>query len=527
MNVKSEKKRISKHRKNAVEESGEFPNLDSIKELAVLIHDRIGLHFSENKKRVMLQGIARAGKALDYSSTDSFVDFLLKNEWNQEIIDSIVSELTIGETYFLRNRKMFDMIENCVIPEKSKDKKLKFWSAACSTGEEPYSIAAVLDRRIPQISSWDIEILASDINRDALQKAEKGVYRPWSFRESQFPDKEYYFSELDSGSFKIHRKIKKMVKFFRLNLISKEYPSVLNRTTDCDIIFCRNVLIYFSLGTAEKVIRRLYRCLKPGGFLILSATELALVPENLFELIELCGNLVLRKPLNPRTASNLLTFNFKHRDNCEIRRKIKVDKNDSEYKELKLSAVDVKQEKKELNREVSTSNTEHRTSNEWKYNKLLYSQVNDSVAGKQEKSDSLKKTRCVFSSDEKYKEAELLADRGKYKEALRMCQQAIDEEPLQARWNYLYSVVLFESDKVVDAAKAISKVLYLDADNIMGHIMSGHINNALGKEKMAKKSFDNAVMILKKLNRDDVVHGSGGVSAERLQTTIEAVYGGI
>ena len=475
-------------------------NSDRIKELAVLVHDRMGLHFTDDKKRELTHGVARIAKVLGYSSTDSFVDFLLVNEWNQEILDSLASELTIGETYFLRDRKMFDMIENCVIPEKSNDRKLKFWCAACSTGEEPYSIALVLDRTIPDISSWDIEIFASDINSHALQKAENGVYSSWSFRESELPDKERYFRKNDSGSFEIHEKIKKMVNFFRLNLISEEYPSILNGTTDCDIIFCRNVLIYFSHATAENVVRRLYNCLKPGGLLILSATELAFVPEKLFELIDLCGNLVLKKPLGLNSASHLLKFDY----TPNLNREISTNVSDAEN-------TDKEKERNRRNRKV-------------KRQKLLRDME---FAVKPEISDSAGKKQTLFSTNEKYEEAELLADRGKYKEALEICRQAIEQEPLQARWNYLYSVVLFESDKIIESAKAISRVLYLDPDNVMGHIMSGHINNALGRKKTARNNFNTALKILQKLNSDDVVYGSGGVTAKRLKATIEAVYGGI
>ena len=490
MNVKLEKKRMSMHEKSTTEKTGDLSQIQGIDELAVLIHDRMGLNFTENKQRELIQGISRSAKTLAYSSTESFVDFLLKNDWEHEIINSLAAELTIGETYFLRDRKMFDMIVNYVIPEKRREKKLKFWSAACSTGEEPYSIALTLDMAIPDIKSWEIEVLATDINREALETAERGVYRPWSFRESKFPDKDHYFKENASGCFEISNDIKKMVKFFRLNLISETYPSDSNGTSDCDIIFCRNVLIYFSLGTAGRVIEKLYNCLKPGGLLILSATELALVPENLFEVIELSGTMILKKPLNLDGASDLLQFRLNYPDNCEIRTNSTVDKPHKEHKEA------------------------------WTQEEVKV-QFSKGIVEQPEKATSLKQ----FSSDEKYEEAERLADRGKYEEASKMCQEAIQEDSLQSKWYYLYSVVLFESNRLSDAAKAISKVLYLDADNVMGHIMSGHINNALGNQKLAGKSFDNALVQLRKFGSDDVINGSGGETADRLTATIEAVYG--
>lgn len=476
-------------REKTNEKGGNSTHIKGIEQLSRLIHDRMGLHFGDNKNRELIQGIACAGKNLKFNNTESFINFLLNNEWPQEILDAIALELTIGETYFLRDKKMFDILEQCIIPENMVDKKLKFWSAACSTGEEPYSIAIVLDRAIPDIKNWDIKILASDINKYALQKAQKGVYRPWSFRETNFPNKNYYFKKNDSGSFEINENIKKMVKFFNLNLISEKYPSILNGTTNCDIIFCRNVLIYFSLNTVKKVIEQLYHCLTPGGLLILSATELPLVPENLFELVNLCGNLVLQKPIDTMAIPNSPKF--------------KLNKN-------RNNRINFNFPEKINNQNKRIRKPEEKTK-----------KINENTAIKASDNGQTR----LFATDEKYKEAELLADKGKYKEALQMCKEAIDEAPLQVKWNYLYSVVLFESNELIDAAKAISKVLYLDTDNVMGHIMSGHINNALGKKRISKKSFDNALMLLNNLNNDDVVNGSGGESVKRLKATIEAVYG--
>jgi len=162
---------------------------EKVNQLATLVHDRMGLHFSGHKKKSLLKGVELSAEQLSYSSMDSFVDYLLVNKWNKKIIETLAAELTIGETYFFRHRKIFDMVEQYIIPEKSKDKKLKFWSAACSTGEEPYSIAVTLDRMIPDINKWDIKILATDINKESLKKAKHGVYRNWSFRESKFPNK--------------------------------------------------------------------------------------------------------------------------------------------------------------------------------------------------------------------------------------------------------------------------------------------------------------------------------------------------
>jgi len=249
------------------------------------------------------------------------------------------------------------------------------------------------------------------------------------------------------------------------------------------------------MSQAHKVIENLYNCLNPGGLLILTATELALVPENLFELVELCGNLVLRKSQKKGNIANLFQFNFDTSDHFAVSKDVHEEKKIS----IKHKIIDVKQEKKS----VKTS------------------------PKKDMEDKKIKVEKDLLSSNEKYKEAELLANSSKYEDAIKICQQAIQEAPLNPRWSYLYGVILFESDSPLDAAKAISRVIYLDHDNIMAYIMLGYIYNDLEKAKLAKKSFKNALMLLRKLKHDDIVNDSGGETVERLKITIGAVHDGI
>jgi chemotaxis protein methyltransferase CheR len=185
----------------------------------------------------------------------------------------LVEILTINETYFYREENQLNECCSFILPlmkNKNRNRPLRIWSAACSTGEEPYTLAMLIqeDGRFPQGS---VEIIATDINKKVLQKAEKGWYHSGSFAFRRIPENllSKYFSNEDSG-YQIKLPIQRMVKFQQLNLLNQ---SKIAQIGEVDVIFCRNVLIYFDQQTTKQVIRSLHKSLIPGGYLFLGHAE--------------------------------------------------------------------------------------------------------------------------------------------------------------------------------------------------------------------------------------------------------------
>ena len=184
----------------------------------------------------------------------------------------------INDSYFFRDSNCFETLEKDLLPDIilkrtiANQKYIRIWSAGCSGGEEPYSLAILLHRLIPDLKNWDITILGTDINSDNLKKAQKGIYTQWSFRDTPDWLKKEYFK--NSGSdFEIDPSLKETVSFFSLNLVQNSYPDTLNNTSSMDIILCRNVLMYLETDVREKIIERFYQSLVPGGILIVSPAE--------------------------------------------------------------------------------------------------------------------------------------------------------------------------------------------------------------------------------------------------------------
>jgi len=197
-------------------------------------------------------------------------------EW-QHLVDLI----TVCESYFLRDRNQFSLLQNTLIPAIIDRKKqmiyggrprLRLWSAGCSTGEEPYSLAILLQETL-DLSQWDVMILATDICGQSLAKARSGIFGSWSFRQFDPSLKEKYFQPHPQG-WKINPSLQTMVFFQSSNLVADEFPQVGGLISEIDIILCRNVFIYFDSHAINLVIRKFAQTLIPQGYLITGHAEL-------------------------------------------------------------------------------------------------------------------------------------------------------------------------------------------------------------------------------------------------------------
>src|SRR6266404_847539 len=246
--------------------------------LSECIAERMGLHFPSERRDDLRRGLTGAAGEFGFADVAACAEWLLSASLTKAQMQMLASHLTVGETYFFREKKTFDVLAQSVLPElvrsrRNREQRLRIWSAACCTGEEPYSLAMLLDQVLPDLQDWHVTILATDINERFLQKAITGVYGEWSFREARALIKERYFQRTGDGRYSIVSEIRKRVTFAPLNLAEDVYPSLATDTNAMDVIFCRNVLMYFTLPQARKVIRNLRHTLVQDGWLAVSPSE--------------------------------------------------------------------------------------------------------------------------------------------------------------------------------------------------------------------------------------------------------------
>jgi len=262
-----------------------------------LIYNHSGLFFDNDSKYLLEK---RLGKRVTLHSLSGYKDyyhFLRYNRGKDQEISDIMDVLTTNETYFFREAFQLKAFTDEIIPEilaekeKKGDRSLRIWSAGCSSGEEPYTIAMLL-LEMGFSKGWRVEIIGADISHRVLQQARKAVYGKSSFRATDEAYIRRYFQEQDGG-YKIADKVKELVTISHLNLFDQNRLTLLGRM---DIIFCRNVIIYFDQMAKKKVVEVFYRTLREGGYLLLGHSESLMNISTAFVLKHLRNDMVYQKP---------------------------------------------------------------------------------------------------------------------------------------------------------------------------------------------------------------------------------------
>jgi chemotaxis protein methyltransferase CheR len=265
-----------------------------------LIRDHInayaGLHFDDDALFVFDRRLTERLIALELGTFDEYYQYLRFSIRGQAELEEAIELITTKETYFFRQEYQLRAFRDELLPRLAKDaasrRRLTIWSAGCSTGEEVYTIA-VLVEEAGLFEGWDVRLIGTDISRHNVAAGRRGVYRAASFRSTS-PDRQAaYFIDQTDGAHVIDR-IKKMCHFGQFNLLDSSRASIVGRV---DAIFCRNVLIYFDVRSRRRVIDTLYERLVPGGYLLLGHSESLLNVSTAFELVHLKEDLVYRKPL--------------------------------------------------------------------------------------------------------------------------------------------------------------------------------------------------------------------------------------
>lgn len=214
------------------------------------------------KERQMKRRIDTLIARNKYSDYDSYVNAL---RTNKDLFDEFVNYLTINVSEFYRNPQFWDDLEKDIVPAliSQYGQNIKVWSAACSTGDEPYSLVMMLSRLIPLSK---IKIIATDIDKQVLEKARMGIYTESSLVNLPREFKDKYFTRV-GNSYKISDEIKNCVEFRQHNLLKDDYPS------NCQLILCRNVVIYFTEEAKEEIYRKFNQSLVKNGILFVGSTE--------------------------------------------------------------------------------------------------------------------------------------------------------------------------------------------------------------------------------------------------------------
>ncbi len=294
---------------------------DIFRLLRDFIHGFCGIYFDDGSKFLLERRLSRRLEQRQLKNFEEYYHFLRYDRKREEELSVLIDNLTTNETYFFRETPQLRAFSEEILPEMRQElggrKTLRIWSAGCSTGEEPYTIAILLLESGDWWRDWQVEILGSDINQRVLHTARKGVYRKSAHRATSPDMLAKYFVEEEKGSYRIIDSVRRLVSFSYLNLLD---PYKTSLVTNMDIIFCRNVIIYFDKQAKKTVIGSFYDKLREGGYLLLGHSESLINISNAFVLRTLRNDMVYQKPVREKAGVDQSTEGMGQREKSICRK---------------------------------------------------------------------------------------------------------------------------------------------------------------------------------------------------------------
>jgi chemotaxis protein methyltransferase CheR len=436
-----------------------------------LIVARLGLDLSSMGEADLARLLERNARGAALPTSEALLARLAELPSDSTEWQRIAAELTVGETYFFRDAGAFRALEQNMLPaliaarRADGTQRLRLWSAACASGEEPYSLAMLLDQLLPDREQWRVTILGTDLNSDALRCARRGRYREWSFRQTPPPLRERYFRSRQDGVWEIDPAIRAMVSFATLNLASDAYPSVLTNTTGVDLILCRNVLMYLRPPVQLEVLERLQRALVPGGWLCVSPAEAA--SERL-------------RPLVPVHFDDAIAF-------------------------------------RKATSETGAAAESPPASSGWPPPVAATAPLQSfSAAPPRPPARAADAAPAEPAPAEMLARGQALADAGCLEEARRLCETALARDRLNLGAYLLHASICQELGALEPALISLRRAVYLAPDSAAAHFLMGALLIRGRDLRRGRRDLQNALELLERLPKDAPVEGAAGLTAGRL-----------
>jgi chemotaxis protein methyltransferase CheR len=446
-----------------------------ITQIIQLIEARVGLS-ANTLERI---GIADLVQQVIVGDVESYLRQLRTGDENSPEWQHLIHALTIGETYFLRDKQHFRILRENIVPRillkrrQDNDLRLTICCVGCATGEEPYSIATLLYETVPDITNWDITIIASDVNKRAIEAAKIGIYREWSFRQTLPIFRQRYFTQVDD-EWQIAPRIQAMVTFQRANILDGLAVS------QADIIFCRHVLMYFSpehLAQAEAI---LHKTLSYGGWLLLGQAE-ALRSKRDDWLLHMFPGTPIYQKADPSVRHQTEPISYPSRPN---RPKPQTHDNSPHYAEA-----------------VKAIHDDNANRAEYHLSELLSEYPDHAQA------------HILIAS--------MLANRQAYPEAMAHLELALEADGLLADAHYVKGLIQLEQDEESGAIQSFSAAIYCQRDHALASFLLGNLYAQQKDLEKARRNWRNTLRGVKDNEPDAYVSDLSDMTVARLHSLLD------
>lgn len=441
---------------------------EEFKMFADYIEEQFGFILGEDKfdsLRISLH--ARANQL----GVKSYKEYFQIIKDNIQELKELLSLITINETYFFRYPEQFQVLGNIILPELlisrryKKERPLRIWSAGCSTGEEAFSIAITIMESIPDWQSLDIKILGTDVSKKALEAAFKGIYPRSAFRITREEIIEKYFIKVDKDHWRIKDEVRSLVDFMYHNLIKEPYPFAFIGARD--IIFCRNVTIYFKPESTRRVIKNFYQSLVPGGYLFIGHSETLYNLNPGFLTVRYGDVFLYQKPHEAQeNDSRINTEDLKSEKHKAIL---------SESAQAKIDIDHIPASSRDVNEKIKSTSESNNPCADVRTKKILFLLERDRIADAKSEVDSL-----------------------------------ISSDPLNPEAYYLSGIISKKMGFLEDALEAFRRSVYLDKDFAPSLIEIGSIYYTIGNLDESVKYYWRAAETLKRTGGRKFLDHKGG-----------------
>lgn len=511
---------------------------------SALLEEKTGLYFPKERWGELEKKLRPLTQAIDDTDHSAAIRSLTHSLIDNKGIAELAYHLTIGETYFFRDARMFAALEHHVLPEiiarHAGDRTIRIWSAGCCTGEEPYSIAILLKSLLPRYREWDIHILGSDINSEFLKKAQQGRYGKWSFRTTPHDTLEQHFLRVKNGVYQINDALREMVEFRVFNLVDDAAFEMKGGVRQMDLILCNNVLIYFSRNQVSKTIRVLTNALIPDGWLTVTAIEAPFVDH---------------QGLSPHSFNTSIFFKKEPRQHPHI-----LPEPPPIARSAALKAADIKEKEGILLKVVlpaflKSANPvlEYRFSEPSDSDpipvpeavlpalvkappepRVLFEDLVKLSHGKEYEKllTHLEAMLNAVRYDAQHpsawrQEAHLLvrtlANSGRLAQALEWCEGFLQTDKLDPILHYLHAEILVALGMAPEAIKAVKRALFLDSDFIAGHYLLCIQEEHLQHHQAAKRECTTTLDLLASYGPDQILPGTEELTVSRIRDHLSSL----
>ena len=450
-------------------------------ELAGLLHRTAGLAFDDTRRDSLGYSVNERMRASGCASVADYLRLLADPAGASER-QALLDEVTIPETHFFRNPPQIRALRQHVLPELMRQaagrRRLRIWSAGCSTGEEPYTIAMLVRELIPANAGWDVKIIATDISTRALSAAKAGRYRERSFVMTDPIDRQRFFVlDAESRAYVVRPEVRDLVEFRHHNLVADQPPFAAG---EADLVLCRNVTIYFDRDTTKRLMARMHTTLRDGGYLFLGHAETLWQISSDFSLVSL-GD----------------AFLYRRQPEGGERRQVLPDRRTED--ELRPTKADRRRGPTDRRR---LAIPRRRVEND---------RTDETTATQPVRPDGPDPLIAVRSA---------VAD-GRYDEAADLAAEVVAASPLRSEAHYLHGLALGNLGRDAEALVVLRKAVYLDPSDGFAHFLLGGALERLGEHVAASRSYRAAAATLGERPGDAVAPELGGRSVAELAAVCE------